>query len=245
MRVLGIVTARGGSKAVPRKNLALLGGRLLLSYTAEVVRASRLLTRTVLSTDDEEIAFVGRTLGLEVPFMRPAELARDDTPTVPVLQDVLRRLETAGECYDAVMTLQPTSPFRTAEDIDGSIKLLQNTDADSVISYVDVGGRHPARMSFVNSDGRVIKPPFSELFKGKQRQCWPKFYLREGSIYLTRREVLMERNMIDGDDCRAWLIPEERNCDIDSAFDLFLAEQMLCRLKSPTASGIELLSPLG
>jgi CMP-N,N'-diacetyllegionaminic acid synthase len=245
MRVLGIVTARGGSKAVPRKNLALLGGRPLLYYTAEAVRASRYLIRTVLSTDDEEIAFVGRKLGLDVPFMRPDELARDDTPTVPVLQDVLRRLEITGERYDAVMTLQPTSPFRTTEDIDGSIELLQNTNADSVISYVDVGGRHPARMRFVDSDGHVIKPPFSELFKGRQRQCWPKFYLCEGSIYLTRREVLMEQNLIDGDDCRAWLIPEERSCDIDSAFDLFLAEQMMRRLNSPTASGIELLSRLG
>src|SRR3954469_15890906 len=126
MRVLGIVTARGGSKAVPRKNLAMLGGRPLLSYTAEVVSASRRLTRTILSTDDEEIAFVGRGLGLDVPFMRPAELARDDTPTVPVLQDVLQRLESAGERYDAVMTLQPTSPLRTAEDIDGSIELLES-----------------------------------------------------------------------------------------------------------------------
>jgi CMP-N,N'-diacetyllegionaminic acid synthase len=231
MRVLGIVTARGGSKAVPRKNLALLGGRPLLSYTAEAVRASRRLTRTVLSTEDEEIAFVGRTLGLDVPFMRPGELARDDTPTVPVLLDVLRRLETMGERYDAVMTLQPTSPFRTAEDIDGSIDLLEASNADSVISYVEVGGKHPARMKLINSDGRVIKPPFASQFQGHCRQGWAKFYLCEGSIYLTRGNILTELGTVEGYDCRAWLIPEERACDIDTPFDLFLAEQMLKHIR--------------
>lgn len=230
MRVLGVVTARGGSKAVPRKNIAPLGGRPLLAYTADAVLASRRLTRTVLSTEDEEIARVGRECGLEVPFPRPAELARDDTPTVPVLLDVVRRLEEAGERYDAVMTLQPTSPFRTAGDIDGSIELLERTDADSVISYVEVGGRHPARMKFIGEEGRVVKPPFAHLFQGHRRQAWPRFYICEGSIYLTRREALFETGTVEGRDCRAWLIPEERACDIDSPFDLFLAEQMLRRM---------------
>ena len=125
MRILGIITARGGSKGIPRKNLASLLGKPLLAYTIEAALASRKLTRTVLSTDDAEIAGVGKQWGVDVPFFRPPELARDNTSTIPVLQDVVRRLELMGETYDAILTLQPTNPLRRVEDIDGAIDLLR------------------------------------------------------------------------------------------------------------------------
>jgi CMP-N,N'-diacetyllegionaminic acid synthase len=227
MRTLAIVPARGGSISVPRKNIASLLGKPLLVYTAEAALAAKRLTRVVLSTEDEEIARVGRNCGLDVPFMRPQELAQDETPTIPVLQDVVRKLEAAGEHYDAVLILQPTSPLRRAQDIDGAIELLEQTGADSVISFVDVGEKHPARMKFIDCDGRVTDPPFGEQFEGQRRQDLPKLYLREGSIYITRRLVLMEQNSVKGSDCRAWLIPQERACNIDTPFDLFIAEQML------------------
>jgi len=227
MRVLGIITARGGSKGIPRKNIRLLAGKPLLQYTAEAAHAATHLTRTILSTDDPEIVEVGRACGVEVPFLRPPELARDDTPTLPVIQDTVRRLEAAGEHFDAVLILQPTNPLRRPEDIDGSIELLEQTGADSVISFVDVGEKHPARMKFIDDKGRVIDPPFAEAFEGQRRQDLPKLYLREGSIYLTRRDVLMNHNSIKGRDCRAWMIPEERACNIDTLFDWFIAEQLL------------------
>lgn len=227
LRVLGIVTARGGSKGIPRKNLAPLRGRPLLAYTAEAALGARALSRVVLSTEDEEIARVGSDLGLEVPFLRPAELARDETPTLPVLQDVVRRLEAHGAHYDAVLTLQPTNPLRRASDIDGAIELLERSGADSVISFVEVGEKHPARMKFIGRDGRVTDPPFAEAFEGQRRQDLPALYLREGSIYLTRRDVLIEQGSLKGRDCRAWVVPPERACNIDTPFDLFLAEQML------------------
>jgi CMP-N-acetylneuraminic acid synthetase len=209
------------------KNLAPLLGKPLLAYTAEAALASKKLTRTVLSTDDEKIAQVGRGLGLDVPFMRPAELAGDDTPTLPVLQDVVRRLEERGDIYDAILTLQPTNPLRRAKDIDGAIDLLEQTGADSVISFVDVGERHPARMKWIDADGKVSDPPFAEVFEGQPRQQLKKLYLREGSIYLTRRSVLMEQNSLKGNDCRAWIVPEERARNIDTPFDLRIAEQLL------------------
>jgi len=229
MRVLGVITARGGSKGIPRKNIAPLGGRPLLAYTADAVRASSRLTRTVLSTEDEEIAAVGRSLGLEVPFLRPAELARDDTPSLPVVQDVVRRLEQAegGPRYDAVMVLQPTSPLREAADIDGAIGLLERTGADSVISFTDVGEKHPARMKLVSAEGRVVDPPFAEEREGLRRQELPRMYLREGSIYLTRHCVLMDRGSFKGEDCRAWIVPSERAVNIDTPLDLLVAEQVL------------------
>jgi CMP-N-acetylneuraminic acid synthetase len=227
MKTLAIVTARGGSKGIPRKNIVPLLGKPLLAYTAAAALTASRLTRTVLSTEDEEIARIGREYGLEVPFLRPPELARDDTPTIPVLQDVVRRLEEVEEPYDAVLTLQPTNPFRRPEDIDGAIELLERTGADSVISFVDVGEKHPARMKFITSDGRVVDPPFAEQFEGQRRQELPALYIREGSIYLTRRAILMEQNSLKGRDCRAWFVPIERACNIDTPFDLFLAEQML------------------
>lgn len=229
LSVLGIVTARGGSKGIPHKNLAPLAGKPLLAWTAESARGATRLSRTVLSTEDAEIARVGRECGLEVPFMRPEELARDDTPTIPVLQDVVRRLEAAGARYDAILTLQPTTPFRRASDIDGAIELLDRTGADSVISLVDVGERHPARMKVVDGEGRVANPPFAEAFEGQRRQDLPRLYLREGSIYLTRRDVLMDQGSLQGKDCRAWIVTAGRTCNIDEPMDLLVAETMVAR----------------
>jgi CMP-N-acetylneuraminic acid synthetase len=226
-RVLGVVPARGGSKGIARKNIVPLLGRPLLAYTVDACKMAERLTRTVLSTDDEEIAAVAEALGLEVPFLRPAELARDETPMMPVIQDVVRRLEATGDCFDAVMILQPTSPLRSPDDIDGSVALLERTRADSVISFVDVGERHPARMKSIGPDGRVRNVPFAEVFEGQRRQNLQKLYLRAGSIYLTRRSVVMNHASFQGDDCRAWIVPEERACNVDSPFDLFIAQQLL------------------
>jgi CMP-N-acetylneuraminic acid synthetase len=233
MRVLGLVPARGGSKGVPGKNIRLLAGKPLLQYTAEAALGASGLSRVILSTENEEIAEVGRHCGLEVPFMRPVELAADDTPTLPVVQDVLRRLEAARDTFDAVMILQPTTPLRRPEDIDGAIELLERTGADSVISFVDVGEKHPARMKFIDEEGRVTDPPFSEQYEGQRRQELPKLYLREGSIYLTRTPVIMEQNSVKGSDCRAWIVPTERACNIDTEFDFFIAEQLL-KMKNET-----------
>ncbi|HKC25138.1 MAG TPA: acylneuraminate cytidylyltransferase family protein, partial [Thermoanaerobaculia bacterium] len=225
MRVLGLVPARGGSVGVPRKNIRLLHGKPLLFYTAECAAKARSLARVVLTTDDEEIADVGRSAGLEVPFLRPAELSRGDTPSLPVAQHAVRFLEAQGDRFDAVCLLQPTSPLRDPSDIDGAVDLLERTGADSVISFVDVGEKHPARMKVVEADGRVVDPPFAESVEGQRRQDLPKLYLRDGSIYLTRRDVLMERGSFKGDDCRAFLVPAERAVNIDTPWDLFLAEQ--------------------
>lgn len=187
----------------------------------------------ILSTDNLRIASVGRELGVEVPFLRPEELARDDTPTVPVLQHAVRYLEAEGDRFDAVFTLQPTNPLRRTEDIDGAIELLELTGADSVISFADVGDKHPARMKRIGPDGRVMDPPFAEAMEGQPRQTLEKLYLREGSVYLTRHDVLMEQGSLKGRDCRAWLIPTERACNIDTSVDLWIAEQLLANGGQP------------
>jgi len=226
-RVLGLIPARGGSKGVRRKNIAPLCGKPLLQYTADAALGSERLSRVVLSTDDAEIAETARRLGVEVPFMRPAVLAQDDTPMLPVILHALDELSRSGESYEAVCLLQPTSPLRAASDIDAAVALLERTGADSVISFVDAGEHHPSRMKFLDATGRVVDPPFGEPVEGLRRQELPKLYLREGSIYLSRTRTLREKHSIKGDDCRALLMPEERVCNIDTPFDLFLAEQLL------------------
>jgi CMP-N,N'-diacetyllegionaminic acid synthase len=231
MRVLGVIPARGGSKGIPGKNLAPLQGRSLLGWTVATAAQSESLARVVLSTDDEAIATAGRALGVEVPFTRPDYLALDDTPTLPVLQHAVHCLEEKGDVFDAVFILQPTNPLRLPADIDGAIQLLQTSGADSVIGFTPVGDRHPARMKIVTANGRVSDPPFAEAFEGQPRQTLPEYFLRDGSVYVTRRQVLMDMNSIKGTDCRAWIVPEERAINIDTRFDLWLAGKMLERLR--------------
>jgi CMP-N-acetylneuraminic acid synthetase len=229
VNVLGLIPARGGSKGVPRKNLRLLAGKSLLEYTVSAALASERLARVVLSTDDEEIASVGRRLGVETPFVRPAQLALDETPMLPVVLHAVEWFRQRGQSFDAVCLLQPTSPLRLPADIDGAVDLLENTGADSVVSFVRVGGWHPARMKYVRSDGRVVDPPFKEQLEGQRRQELPALYLRAGSIYLTRTPVLTEQGSFQGRDCRALIIPEERACNIDTEYDFMVAECLVER----------------
>lgn len=228
MKVLAVITARGGSKGIPRKNLVELHGKPLLKFTTEVALASKAFDRIILSTEDDEIAEAGKLFGVDVPFMRPAKLAQDDTPSIPVVQHAVDWAENdIGQNYDAVFLLQPTNPLRTVGDIETAIELLKTTDVDSVISYVDVGEKHPARMKQLSDSHMVIDPPFAEQYEGQRRQELPPLYLRDGSVYLTRRSVLMEQNSLKGERCRAMLMPMQRACAIDTPFDLFLAEQLL------------------
>ena len=225
--VLGVVLARGGSKGIPRKNVALLAGKPLLAYTAAAALQAKRLSRVILSTEDEEIAAIGRQLGLEVPSLRPRDLAQDDTLAIDVLLHVIREIESQGQRFDAIFTLQPTNPLRRPEDIDGAIDLFERTGADSVISFVAVGDNHPARMKFVDPQGRVVDPPFGELVEGQRRQDLPQLYLREGSVYLTRRDVLVNEHSFKGRDCRAWMVPADRACNIDEPIDWIIADALV------------------
>lgn len=240
MRVLGLIPARGGSKGVPRKNVRLLAGKPMLEYTARAALdavANGALARVILSTDDTEIADAGRACGLNVPFIRPASLAGDEAPMLPVIQHAIRFERSCGEDYDAVCLLQPTNPLRSVSDIERAVRLLADSGADSVISFVRVGDKHPARMKFIDDNGRVSDPPFAESFEGQRRQDLPPLYLREGSVYLTRTSVLMEMGSLSGHDCRALMIPEERAVNVDCSLDLILAEQLILRQLQPAQQG--------
>lgn len=191
MRVLGLIPARGGSKGIPGKNVRLLGGRPLLAHTAEVARAARRLSRVVLSTDDEGIAEVGRSCGLEVPFLRQVELAHDETPTLPVVQHAVAELERAGDRFDAVCLLQPTSPLRRPEDVDGCIEMLEERELDAVVSVLPVPPEHNPHWVYFRDGEGLLRLATGEEQPIPRRQELPPAFHRDGSIYVTRRDVLL------------------------------------------------------
>lgn len=228
-RILGVVPARGGSKGIPRKNLVSLCGRPLIAYTIEAGLTSKLITRLVVSTEDEEIAGAARELGADVPFRRPEELAADDAKSLPVVQHAVRTVERQeGATYEVVVMLQPTTPLRTAQDIDDGIRLLMETGAESVVSVVDVGANHPFRMKRIDDRGRLVNFVDQGFEDMRPRQELPRVYIRSGDLYITRRAVIMDQDTLVGTDCRPIVIPEERAVNIDTPFDLLRAEQLLC-----------------
>ncbi|MEM8993226.1 MAG: acylneuraminate cytidylyltransferase family protein [Acidobacteriota bacterium] len=237
-RVLAVIPARGGSKGVVRKNLRPLGGRPLIAHTIEAALAvRRRLDALVVSTDDPEIAEVARGHGVEVPFLRPRELAGDTVPTVPVLQHAVEEMETRRRVrFDAVLLLQPTAPFRSAADIEAVIDLLaERPDFDSVISVVRVFAAHPILMKRIGDGGELL--PFAvEEREGTRRQDYdPPAFMRNGALYLTRRGPLMERGSIWGRRICPYVMPEERSHNIDSEIDLLVAEALWNRAQGGPA----------
>jgi CMP-N-acetylneuraminic acid synthetase len=224
MKVLGLIPARGGSKGVPRKNIKLLAGKPLLHYTATPALKASSLTKVILSTDDEEIAEVGRSLGLSVPFLRPAELAQDATPTLPAVQHALRFLEEAGEHYDAVCLLQPTNPLRKPEDIDNAVNMLIEKDLDCVISTLEVPHEHNPYWVFLPNEEGLLHLATGGTEPIPRRQLLPKAYHREGSIYVSKRDVIMEKNSLFGERIGGYLMQMACPINIDTLEDWEKAE---------------------
>lgn len=226
--ILGLIPARGGSKSIPHKNIVSLAGRPLLAYTCDAALASKRLTRVILSTDDPEIAAEGRRCGVDVPFMRPDELAQDDTSSLAVIQNVLSVLEdTEGYRTDVVVLLQPTSPLRQAEHIDSAVELLLETGADSVVTVTEVPHQfNPVSIMKIDQDRLV---PFVEGPLILRRQDKPQVYARNGPAVLAMRRATIQQNSLYGDDCRPILMSAEDSLDIDSPFDLLVCESLLSR----------------
>lgn len=224
--MLGIVPARSGSKGVPGKNIRLLHGRPLLEYTAQAARRSGVFDRVVLSTDAEDIADVGRGVGLEVPGLRPAALSADDTPMLPVLQHVLDTLERDGWTPQLVVLLQPTSPLRRPEHIVRAVTMLAESGATSVVSVVELP-RHMSPDYVLRVEDGVLKPFLEDGLRITRRQDARPAYIRDGTVYAFRRETLHRFGNIYGDACRPLLIPAAESLSIDSLEDWSEAERRL------------------
>jgi len=228
LKILAVIPARGGSKGVVRKNIRSICGKPLIAFTIETALAARHhLFRTIVSTDDSEIAAVARDHGADVPFLRPAELAGDKVPTLPVLQHAVNFIEAQDDIkLDWVLLLQPTAPLRVLEDIEASLTVASQNKCDSVISVVQVFAEHPILMKRIE-DNRLL-PYCIEEKEGTRRQDYqPPAYMRNGAIYLTRRDILMDKNSIWGEFIRPYVMPPERSISIDSELDLKLVELIL------------------
>lgn len=228
--VLGLIPARGGSKSIPRKNIAPLAGRPLLAYTCEAALESRRLTRVVLSTDDQDIAQVGRGCGVEVPFVRPLELAHDHTPSLCVAQHAVDWL-TEHDTWkaDVLVLLQPTSPLRQARHIDEALTRMAETDADTVVSAVEVPHRF-SPYAVMRLDNGYLHDFWPEAvpFDRFRRQNLPVLYARNGpAILATEVSVMSERKSFYGERVVPYLMDERDSVDIDTPFDLRLAEWLI------------------
>lgn len=224
--VVAIVPARAGSRSIPNKNIELLAGEPLISHTIVTALSAESVSRVVVSTDSAEIAEVARFFGAQVPFIRPEELAQDNTPgIVPILHAVewFERSEDYRPEY--VIMLQPTSPLRTSEDIEAAIHLALEVQADAVVSVGPVS-QHPFWMKNVTDDGRLTD--FLSLDRAYvRRQDLPPAYALNGAIYLANRALLLDKETWYTDRTYAYIMPVERSLDIDTPWDLYLANLIL------------------
>ena len=223
--VLGVIHARGGSKRIPLKNIKLLAGRPLISYMVEAAMESRLLDRLIVSTDHPEIARIAREYGAEVPFMRPADLA-EDVASELVTQHAVRFVEAESYPVHIVLTMQPTTPFCSSEDIDACIQRMLDSDLDTVFTGCEVHER-PEWMyrRDASSDDRVL--PFTgRLVQGDAgiSQKLPKLFIPNGAVWATRRSVLMDQGLITGPKAGIVVMSRERSVDIDEPVDFVTAE---------------------
>ena len=230
--IVGFIFARGGSKGIPGKNIRLLAGKPLIAYAIEVALASKLINRVVVSTDSEKIAAISRKMGAEIPFLRPPELARDDTPEWLAWQHAIRALHEGKNksTMDIFVSVPPTAPLRQTQDVDSCIRALIGSDADMVIT-VKPSERNPYfNMVILNEAGhaRLVIPPKKFIH---QRQAAPAVYDMTTVAYAGRPDFILNAGSIFEGKVRAVIVPPDRALDIDSELDFKIAECLLNKLK--------------
>jgi CMP-N,N'-diacetyllegionaminic acid synthase len=222
LSVLAVITARGGSKGVPGKNIRDLGGRPLIAWTIEAARNSAYIDRLILSSDSPKIVDVGKKLGCEAPFIRPSSISEDNSSSVDVLIHALDSLE---ESFNLIVLLQPTSPLRITADIDGCIKQCVDEKATSCVTITE-----PAKSPYwaveVGED-HCLKPVFSESHLQKRRQDLPLSYVLNGAVFACQVSALRERRALITAGSVGYVMPPIRSGDIDSELDFILTDAII------------------
>jgi len=224
-KILCVIPARGGSKGLPGKNIKLLAGKPLIAYTIEHALQSPYIDRTIVSTDDQEIADIARQYGAEVPFVRPADLSSDQVATIDVLLHAVQWVEEHEKYdFDILVLLHATTPLRHVDDINACISMLVEAKADNVFSVTEAHRNPYFNMVEVGDDGipKLVK-------KGDciTRQSAPKVYDMNASIYVWWKDVLKNEKKIFLKKSRIYIMPKERSVDIDDDFDFKIAEILL------------------
>tara|TARA_B100001093_G_scaffold519205_1_gene607126 strand:+ start:396 stop:1133 length:738 start_codon:yes stop_codon:yes gene_type:complete len=231
MRCLALITARAGSVRLPKKNLMSFNGRPLIEWTVKAAHGvGDMVSRFVVSTDCIETAKVCQALGCDVPFMRPADLSSSSANSLDVVRHCIHHLETVDgdNPYDWILLLQPTSPLRTSEDILAALKIAQHEDVTSVIGVCEVVDSHPQKLKTIS--GNRLKSYVGQTFQQVRSQdLSPTVYRTNGAIYLTRRDIIMERQEFYGEQPAPLIMPPDRSIDIDTEFDFYMASQIMAR----------------
>jgi CMP-N,N'-diacetyllegionaminic acid synthase len=223
-RILGLVPARAGSKGIPGKNIKPLGGKPLIAFSIEAARDAGCLDRILVSTDSQEIADVARRSGAQVPWLRPAEFATDTSSIEDVVVHTLQLLAADGYRPDAVMVLQPTSPFRSARTIRSAVELHELSAGESVVS-VSVAREHPYWCKRIAEDG-TLHPWNPAISIPHRRQELPEAYCLNGAVYLASTGTLQTRRSLYSERTRALVMLEEESLDLDTPWDWGIAESL-------------------
>ena len=225
--MIAIITARGGSKGLPRKNVLSFRGMPLIAHTIEAAKISSVIGRVVVSTDDDEIAQVAREYGAEVPFMRPSELATDGASSRDVILHALDFLEKRDGAIDSFCLLQPTSPLRVAKDIDGAFSVFTEKDADSVLSVSPYD--HPVQWAVEVRDDGGLSP--REATAASRRQNLVEYCRPNGAIYMFKTSFFKNSTEYFSVDSYGYMMASERSVDIDTRLDFVVAEAVAHHLQ--------------
>lgn len=226
-KVLAIIPARGGSKGLPQKNIKSLCGKPLIGWTIEQAKASKYIDNIFVTTDCQKIAEVSEFFGISVPFLRPAELARDATSTIDVVEHVVNYFLSEKNEYDYILLLEPTSPLRKQDDIDLAIELaVNNESADGVISVGEVHMEHPMIVKKINNEGKIT-PYINNTKKLTQRQQADQAYFPYGVLYLIKTDVLIREKAFYTNNIIPYFIERWQNYEVDDIYDFITIEAIL------------------
>jgi CMP-N,N'-diacetyllegionaminic acid synthase len=225
MRVLTVVPARSGSKGLPGKNIKTLIDKPLLAWSVQQGLASKYVDEVIVSTDSEEIAEIAKQYGASIPFLRPSELARDETSTADVLIHLIDTLETGGQHYDYILLLEPTSPLRETSDIDAAFgKLLATQDASCIVGISAVESQHPMFCVSVTEEGFLRS---GNDFKVLRRQEIAPLFFYEGSLYISEIPVYKRLKNFYHNNTLGYIMPKWKSYEIDDATDFLIVESIL------------------
>lgn len=226
LKVLGLVTARGGSKGLPGKNVRLLSGKPLIAWTIDAAKAAECLDAIVVSTDDLAIADAARQAGAEVPFMRPEELSGDTASSIDVVLHAIDVLAASGRHFDIVVLLEPTSPLREPSDIDQGLARLVESGAGSIVSVCRVESMHPAFI-FRREDSDRLRPYLDRQPTGLRRQDIEPLYFLEGTLYASYIDVLRAQRSFYHENTIGYEVPKWKSLEIDDIDDFKMLEALI------------------
>jgi len=230
VKILGLIPARGGSKGIANKNRKGLGGKPLLQYTIDAALNSKHLDRVVFSSEDEILIDLAKGFGVDVPFVRPMYLATDQAGSLEVVQHAINELAAAGEVYDAICLLQVTTPFRNSIDIDNAIQIFKTEGNDCLISVQEVPHHYNPHWVFIDSEEKGLKIATGEDQIIKRRQELPKAFIRDGAIYITKTQVLLEEGSFFGNSISHIELDPVKHVNIDTIDDWQKAETIVKNL---------------